>query len=229
MDVFLVPLGDDRYQLYCETPDHESIDDDGAPPGRLRAWARGFQDLLASAEAERRSRRAGRPDARPWTRRLRDRLLRWIAERVAEQRLLWHLRRQDQAVIVYPADLDEPTARRLVESGLRRDADRHRRWFIIDAIGAAITGPLFFFVPGPNLIAYYYCFRVVGHYLSMRGARHGLAGVVWHARADAALSEIRQAVGLAPAERTDRLRTVAARLGLERLAAFVERTAMGKS
>ena len=29
-------------------------------------------------------------------------------------------------------------------------------------------------VPGPNVLAYYFAFRVVGHWLSMRGARQGL-------------------------------------------------------
>ena len=39
-------------------------------------------------------------------RRLRDRGLRWVAEAIAEQRLLWHLRRQHEATLVYPDDLD---------------------------------------------------------------------------------------------------------------------------
>ena len=30
---------------------------------------------------------------------------------------------------------------------------------------------LLFLVPGPNVIAYYFAFRMVGHYFSLRGAR----------------------------------------------------------
>ncbi len=50
---------------------------------------------------------------------------------------------------------------------------KHRRWMIIDGLLVAITGPLFFFVPGPNVISWFFTFRAVGHFLSWRGARKG--------------------------------------------------------
>jgi hypothetical protein len=81
-------------------------------------------------------------------------------------------------------------------------------------------------VPGPNLIAYYFAFRMVGHYLSMRGARQALHRVQWETRASGPLAELRQAIDLEPAAREARVSDIAARLHLERLATFFRQTAV---
>ena len=129
------------------------------------------------ADAERRAPAAGGQAG--WARRFGHWILGHVAEAVAEQRLLWHLRRQAEAALVYPDGLSEPEARNLLRRTLAQDWDRHRFWLVVDAVLAAITGPLFFFVPGPNLVAYYFVFRAVGHYFAWRGARRGLSGVRW--------------------------------------------------
>ena len=67
---------------------------------------------------------------------------------------------------------------------------------------------------------------MVGHFLSMRGARQGLDGVVWKSSASSALADLRQAISLTPPLRANRVRDVASRLRLEQLAAFFERTAI---
>ena len=46
-------------------------------------------------------------------------------------------------------------------------------------------------VPGPNILAYYFGFRLVGHYLSRRGAKHALTEIIWQARPCAELSRLR--------------------------------------
>jgi len=220
MDVFLVPLGADRYELYCEVPDGEgeSTSPEGEPPGLLRRLSEAFHGMLTAAE---RARHQVVP-RQGWWPRLRHRLLRWVTERVAEQRLLWHLRRHDAATLVYPADIGEDAASAQMRAVLERDVDRHRRGLVISGIGLVVSGA-FAILPGPNLIAYYFAFLVVGHYLSSRGARHGLDRVAWDARPSGDLAELRRLAGLESPDRERRVHDVAARLRLQHLAAFVER------
>jgi hypothetical protein len=81
-------------------------------------------------------------------------------------------------------------------------------------------------LPGPNLIGYYFGFRMVGHFLSMRGARRALDRVAWTARATDLLVELRATMDLEPDEREARVHDIAAKLQLERLARFFLRTAV---
>ena len=100
--------------------------------------------------------------------------MRWVAEAVAEQRLLWHLRRQTSATLFFPDDMSEPAAVDCIcAASSRAISTSHRRWLIIDSLWFVASGVLFF-VPGPNVVAYYFAFRLVGHYLSWRGAQQGL-------------------------------------------------------
>jgi Mitochondrial K+-H+ exchange-related len=248
MDVYIVPVGPDRHELYCEVPDEpdtetaDAADSDNPDPRgffrRLRAWAGGFfrrmrasfNEMLAEAERERRLERAGAggPADRNdhgWLARGKTRLMRWVAESIAEQRLLWHLRRQTTACLFYPDDIDEARAGSLLRSQLKSDYDKHRFWLTIDTTGFVISG-LLFFVPGPNIVAYYFAFRLVGHYLSMRGARQGLSGVTWRTERSAPLAELRRAIALEPSARDQHVQDVAIRLRLEHLASFFQRTAV---
>lgn len=159
-----------------------------------------------------------------WGGRIKARVLRWIADRIAEQRLLWQLRTCHDATLVFPSDMAEDEATGLVRGELRRDSDRHLRWLVVNAALLVFSGVLAL-VPGPNVIAYYFAFRVVGHWLSLRGARHGLSAVAWRGQPDEALSELRAALHLEPAVRHVRLRDIAARLDLPHLVTFVERVA----
>jgi hypothetical protein len=248
MDVYLVPVGSDRHELYCEVPDEPDTEtgdvaghsDSQEPRGlfrRLLAWPRGvfrhlragFRDMLAEAERERRLGRAGAGapidrNAQGWLTRGKTVLMRWVAESIAEQRLLWHLRSQTDACLFYPDDIDEVRATGVLRSQLKSDFDKHRFWLTVDGIGFSISG-LLFFVPGPNVVAYYFAFRLVGHYLSMRGARQGLSGVTWRNERSAPLAELRRAIALEPSERDQHVQDVALRLRLEHLASFFERTA----
>jgi hypothetical protein len=106
---------------------------------------------------------------------------------------------------------------------LDRDRGRHRGWLIVHSLITAVTGPGLFFVPGPNLVAYYFTFRAVGHWLSMRGAQQGLTVVQWSGRTCPELDELRRVLTLGSAERSGRLQEVGRRLGLAGLAIFVDR------
>jgi hypothetical protein len=67
---------------------------------------------------------------------------------------------------------------------------------------------------------------MVGHYLSMRGARQGLDAVQWTGERSAPLAELRRAIDLDADERDRRVRGVADALKLEHLVKFFERTAI---
>ena len=226
MDVFLVPVASDRYELYCEEPDEPQPHDAEPPKGFVRRLVHRFRELLAEAERERRHGAAAGPDTpQRFTTRLRARIMRYVAESIAEQRLLWQLRGRTEAALVYPDDLTEPHAREILRRQLNRDFERHRFWLAIDSIGLVASGALML-LPGPNVVAYYFVFRIVGHFLSVRGARQGLAAVTWRTQASTPLSALRGMVGIAPDARADRVDEVATTLRLEHFAAFFQRTAI---
>jgi Mitochondrial K+-H+ exchange-related len=227
MDVYLVPVGADRYELYCEVPDEPDTDQvEGQEPSRgfFRRLLVRFREMLAEAERERRQAHTT-PVQGGWLGRIKARTMRWVAESIAEQRLLWLLRRQTEACLFYPDDLDEAKAITILRSQLGRDFDKHRFWLTIDSLGFVASG-LVALVPGPNVLAYYFAFRLVGHYFSLRGARQGLSGVQWRSEKSAPLSELRRAIDLEPAVRVRHVHDVALRLRLEHLASFFERTAI---
>ena len=222
MIVYLVPVGDRRYQLYVEIP--PEVIDEGAAAGERRGWigrqVHRFRAMLAEAEQARLKRERGEPDERSG---LWQAILRRVAEAVAEQRLLWHLRHQTQVTVHYPDDIDSAAALAEVRAEFGRDATRHLRWTIIDAIATAITGPLFFLIPGPNVVSWYFTFRTIGHFMSWRGAKKGLTDIEWRGEPAAPLTSIRAALGLPSDERRRRLLEIGDSLGLLHLAGFVER------
>jgi hypothetical protein len=224
MEVYLVPVGPQRYELYCEIPDDPDDEEGEAPTGFFRRLVHRFREMIADAERERRH---GAPQGAPrgWVGRVRAKTMRWVAESVAEQRLLWHLRRQTDGCLFYPDDLDEATAVRILREQLGRDFDKHRFWLVIDSLGFVGSG-LLMLLPGPNLLAYFFAFRLVGHYLSLRGAKQGLRGTAWIYERSAPLTELRRMLGLDPIQREPRLHAVAETLRLEHLVSFFERSAV---
>jgi hypothetical protein len=221
MDVYLVPIARDRLEAYFEAADDdepETVEGHGFF-SRMRAR---FSAMLRDAERERHQ--THRPDAQGTLARGQRYLMRWIAERIAEQRLLWHLGRADAATLHAPDDLDPAAADRLMREALQRDADRHLRLLVVHSIGLLIAAP-FVLLPGPNLFGYFFTFTVVGHYLALRGARRGLSRVRWTVVSRAELTDLRRAFALDAEARHRRIRDVADRLRLQRLATFVERMA----
>jgi hypothetical protein len=105
---------------------------------------------------------------------------------------------------------------------LTRDFEKHRLWLAIDSLLLVAAGALFW-LPGPNFLGYFFAFRVVGHYFSVRGARSGLDRVQWNCRPSGPLSELRTALSLDPVVRLRRVEDVAERLRLDHLATFFQR------
>jgi hypothetical protein len=227
MDVFLIPLGADRYELYCEpratAPELEPDAEVGGAMARLKRY---FHAVLTAAEQARTAEAGGEAEARRglWAR-LKTRSLVLIADAIAAQRLLWALRQEESATLTYPADLGAQEADDCTRRLLQRDADRHRWWLAIDGLLLALSA-LLILLPGPNLIGYYFAFRVVGHYLSWRGARNGLDHVRWQSNPSQPLAELRAAITLSPTQRTHRLRELASLLRLDDLPTFIERLAL---
>ncbi len=226
MDVFLIPAGQGRYELYCEIGEQPAAAGEGVTRGWRRRLVDGFSTIVNRVEAARHgaAHRRATGAQRTFTHRLRDRAVCWLAEKIAEQRLLWHLRSQADAILWFPDDIPEREASDRLRSMLRADADRHLRWFLIDGAGLVASLALIP-IPGPNLILYYFTFRAGGHYLSRHGAHHGLEHVTWHPRASRALAELREAVALEPEVRARRVTEIASQLRLQHLAAFFERIA----
>ena len=162
MDVFVIPVGVDRYELYYEQTTEAKTDDEPAPTGMLAKWQRRFSDLLRAAEqhsGDDNSQQPGHspvvdgPDAGP-----HDGLDR---ERIAEQRLLWNLRTEESVVAVHPSDTTFEAVMPHIQQALQRDFERHRFWLFIDTAGLVVSG-LLAIVPGPNLLRTTSCFESAG-------------------------------------------------------------------
>jgi hypothetical protein len=148
--------------------------------------------------------------------------MRWVVESIAEQRLLWNLRRVDEACFFYPSDMAEADAVAALRQQLNKDFEKHRFWLAIDSL-LALGSALLVLVPGPNVIGYYFVFRVVGHFFSVRGARRGLTLVKWDNRPSDPLAELRAVAALDPMARLAVVERVAAQLRLDHLASFFQR------
>jgi hypothetical protein len=218
MMVYLLAVGGNRFELYSEPPEEP-----GAPPhpsaGRWRQWAHTayvrWHELVESARS-----RTSTGLIATW----RDSIVRRLAETIAEQRTLWALAQQTDATLLFPASVGEPDARAALTRALAAARRHHGWWLVIDTPLFVVSGLLTPF-PGPNVVAYYLGFRVVGHWLSWRGARYGEMSVHWTLEPDGSLAELASLVNIPRAVRAPRVDEIAARLNLHRLAAFFERVA----
>jgi hypothetical protein len=216
MTLYLVPVGRGRFELYSETADRPSSSADGS--GFWARQANRVRDTWSEWVHLARN-----PRAHGWTARWRDKLVRRAAEVMAEQRTLWLLRQTADATLVYPASIEEPRA--ILVGSLERARRFHVRWMFLDGIAFAGSG-LLAVVPGPNVIAYYFALRLIGHVLCWRGARQGIERTTWSWRPDSALDDLESLVDVPRASRAARVDAIAATLNLPRLAAFFERAAL---
>lgn len=242
MNVFLVPLGPlgaASYELYTEDADEpEETPVEEPPPAAFfpRLWFRlspvrlfarlkiKFTQMLAAAERERRRGAASRA-GEGWMARVKSRSMRWVAEAIAEQRLLWNLRKVETACLLYPDDMEQEAAADVLRKQLATDFDKHRLWLAIDSVLLVVSAALIL-VPGPNVAGYYFAFRTVGHYFSVRGARQGLNVVTWTHEASPLLAELRGLALLDPAVRLERVEQVSTGLGLDHFATFFQRVSL---
>ncbi len=227
MDVFVIPVGRERYELYCEpSVDTEIVADAETPPGFIARLRSRFSLMLRAAEDRQHRHREGLlQEPRTRLSRLQDQSLGLVAQRIAEQRVLWNLRCHTAELAVHPQDMSFDQVMALIRTTLQRDYDRHRRWLVIDSLGLIASVPVTL-VPGPNVLWYYFAFRVVGHWLSMRGAVQGLHKVNWAGRPCLPLTELRDAMTMESSARDARVHDIAAQLRLPHLTSFFERVAV---
>lgn len=220
--VYLVPVGEGRFELYSE-PSDEAGPDARAPAtaGVLRRWLHRLHERWHDAVHV-----ATRPEsAGGRVARVRDWTVRRAAESIAEQRTLWSLRHFTAAALVHPSDLSEASAT-AARDGLLAHARRHHGWWLTIDATLFIGSGVLVLIPGPNVLAYYFAFRVVGHYFSWRGARQASERTAWRLAPEPALAELGGLAQMARAARAARVDAIAARLNLPRLAAFFDRIAV---
>jgi hypothetical protein len=216
--VFLVPLGRDHYELYTEPSDDDPPEAE-APEGFFRERLHRMRLRWHEAvEAARHGKATGR-----WAR-LRDWAVCRAAETIAEQRTLWSLRQVPTASLAYPSDLSDDEAAAIRRRLLTEARGHHGKWMVIDGLLFIASGALML-VPGPNVLAYYFGLRLVGHYLSWRGAKQGVECIEWRAHAEPALAELGKLAAVPRETRTPRVQAIADGLHLPRLAAFFDRVA----
>ena len=218
MVVFLVPAGRERFEVYSETSE-EPETEARASDGRLRR-------MLHRASAQwHRIVEAARRGSKGRFARWRDRLVCNLAETIAEQRTLWSLRHHRSAVVHYPATLPAARAPVILAANLAQAQRHHLIWFLVDLTLLIVSGVIAI-IPGPNVLAYYLLFRVVGHLLSWQGARRAATHVAWTYQPDENLGELAQLVDMPRDKRAPRVAEIAERLKLARLAAFFDRVAV---
>ena len=220
IDVFLVPIARDQFECYYEAPDDEETVEPG--DGFFARMRHKFSEQLKEAEQSRHQ--SPKEEPKTFLGRMHRRSLRWIAERIAEQRLLWHLRTATMATLHISEDLAADRAEALMRDSMKRDADRHRNLLIPHSLALIISAAVAL-VPGPNVLGYLFTFTVVGHFLAWRGAVNALQGVAWTIVPNPALTELHRAFSLDPGARHNVIREVAQRLHMPRMARFVERMA----
>jgi K+-H+ exchange-related protein len=220
--VYLIPVGSGRFELYSEAPDDAAPDGEALPVDGF--WKRTIHRAQVRwREAVHNAR--GSEASNGWFARLRDTAVCRAAETVAEQRTLWSLRHFTAATLVHPSDLIEAPAAALRDRLLTDARKHHGKWLAIDAALLAASGVLML-VPGPNVLAYYFAFRAVGHYLSWRGAQQSLDRITWGLHAEPALAELGRLAALPRDARASRVEAIAQAMNLPRLTAFFDRTAV---
>jgi hypothetical protein len=219
MDVYLVPVGPDRYECYYEAADQDGTVEAVEGQGFFARMRAKFNEQLKDAERARHQRAVEEPST--FLGRMQKRSLRWIAERIADQRLLWHLRKVDAATLHASSDLATADADRIMRANFKWDADHHRNRLILHSLALIAAAPVAL-VPGPNVLGYLFTFTVVGHFLSWRGAVKGLRQIAWTIAPSPALTELRRAFSLDAAARHRVISDVAHRLHMPKMARFVE-------
>jgi len=219
MDVYLVPVGPDRYECYYEAAEQEETDEPVEGQGFFARMRAKFNEQLKEAEHVRHQKAVEEPTT--FLGRMQKRSLRWIAERIADQRLLWHLRRIDSATLHASSDLATAEAEKVMRANFKWDADHHRNRLILHSLALIAAVPVAV-VPGPNVLGYLLTFTVVGHFLAWRGAVRGLHQVTWTIAPSPALTELRRAFSLDAAARHRVISDVAHRLHMPKMARFVE-------
>ena len=229
MDVYLIPTATpERYELYYEAPEEAPVGAD-EEAGWLHRLTFGlstrligrFDAMLVEAEDWRNRRHEATTEPAGFMARTRRQIMGYIVERIAEQRLLWQLRKVDVVCARIPSDMKEAMADGIVLTMLKKDVEHHRKWLWIDLL-LLLASLALVIIPGPNVVGFYFTFQVVSHYLSWTGAKRGLALAPWTFQQCDELKDLRDAMAMPAPHRQRRFREVAERLRLDHLPTYLD-------
>lgn len=214
----LLFVGRGRFELYAEPPDDDAGEGElRSDAGRVRRWLHQareqWQRLVDRARLGHESGAFAR-----W----RDSVVCHLADSIDDQRTLWALRKGGSLQLLYPDSISAAEARKRLDTIVAEAGWQHGKWAIIDLLLFLASGVLFF-IPGPNIVAYYLGFRTFGHFQSWRGARAAQTSVQWTLTENSALTELGRLADQPRTMREGALRDIAHRLHLEHLPAFFER------
>src|SRR5690242_15179299 len=117
MDVYLVPVGPDRFECYYEAAEQDEPVEPVEGEGFIARMRAKFNEQLAEAERARHEHCIEEPTS--FLGRIQKRTMRWIAERIAEQRLLWHLRKAPSATLYAPSDMPSEQADTIMRASMK--------------------------------------------------------------------------------------------------------------
>ncbi len=137
---------------------------------------------------------------------------------------MWSLRGLTTATTLFPAALDAAAARATLMHLLATAQRFHGQRLVLYLVLFIVSGILFF-VPGPNVVAYYLGFQGFGHLQSWRGARRASSAIRWEMEPSDLLAELETLASQPHDLRATRVAQIAAQLDLPHLPAFFERVA----
>jgi hypothetical protein len=208
--VYLLRFDDERCVFYSEAPETPKEDEGAQATARagVRGWAeRKYQSLqtaISSAESG-----VGLRVKRAWE---------WLQRRASpDEALLRSLRNVEMIHLYYPSQIDASEARSLWTNYLKSRRRHHSLWLVLNALVTPLT-LLLAPIPGPNIIGYWFLYRAICHVLAVLGVRRALGeGMETEFLSSGVLDE------LLLAGNEERLSSVAERLDLQSLEAFMER------
>lgn len=154
--------------FYTEIPiemERGELDEQGRP---ARSWAtRNLRRIRAALY--RAVRRSGPRVKRVWS---------WLDRRPPpDEALLQVLRQASTLEVVYPSAFEEKQARHEWNRYLRKRWREHLVTFAWNLLVLPLVG-LLMVVPGPNVVGYWFVYRILTHLLAMRGVARVRAGWV---------------------------------------------------
>ncbi len=200
LKVFLLKLDDLRHTFYSEGP--VKLADDVHPKGWLESTLGRLQGRFARSKG--------------WFARSAKRI-RKVLERFVgrDEPLLRGLRNTDSIVIHHPASWAQDQARSAWMAFLHTRKRHHALWLLLNAVVARAL-VLLAVLPGPNLVGYWFAYRVACHGLALLGIRKALGGhfSLWFHSEHALNDPLEHA-------RPDQVANLAAHCGLKGLDVFL--------
>lgn len=162
MKIYLFSIDPQRHVFYAEPVERDASE--AVTPTGMRGWfetkRRKVQDALENSESS-----VGRRVRQAWH---------WLQQRTSpHETLLMNLRHAEKFELFHPSYMSETEARRAWRAHLKRQRARQVTWASVDAVLAVVSISLMW-LPGPNILGWWFFYRAICHMLALVGARRGL-------------------------------------------------------